>query len=161
IVTGPTSSGKSTTLYASLKSVSSPSKNVVTVEDPVEYTLHGVTQIQINPRAGLTVANCLRPILRQHPNVIMVGDMWDGESAEMVFRASQTCQLVLTALNTKDSVSVLTRLQDLGIPLYLISSVSGIVGQRLVRTLCPCRKEVSASEPYLQALEALGWKKPL
>jgi type IV pilus assembly protein PilB len=161
IVTGPTGSGKSTTLYAALNVVSSPGRNVITIEDPVEYMLDSVNQVQVNARVGLTFASCLRQILRQDPNVIMVGEIRDGETAEIALHASQTGHLVLSTLHTNDSIGVITRLRDLGIPSYLISSVSAVVGQRLIRTLCKCRKESVATKPYIQSLETMGFRLPV
>jgi type IV pilus assembly protein PilB len=161
IATGPTGSGKSTTLYAALNMVSTPGRNVITIEDPVEYMLDGVNQVQVNTRAGLTFSNCLRQILRQDPNVIMVGEIRDGETAEMALHASQTGHLVLSTLHTNDSVGVISRLRDLGIPSYLISSISGVIGQRLVRTLCKCRTASTATKPYIQNLVSMGLKRPV
>ena len=142
LVTGPTGSGKSTTLYACLNAIRSPEINVCTVEDPIEYKLPGINQVQINPKQGLTFAGCLRSLLRQDPNVIMVGEIRDSETAEIAMRASQTGHLVLSTMHTNDSVSAITRLLDLGIPGFLIaSSVTGIIAQRLVRKLCECHTE--------------------
>ena len=141
LVTGPTGSGKSTTLYAALSLVKNSTLNVVTVEDPVEYRLEGINQVQVNPKAGLTFAGCLRSILRQDPNIIMVGEVRDRETAEIALQAAQTGHLVLSTLHTNDAVSAVTRLLDLGIPPFLVaSSVRGIMAQRLVRRLCECRQ---------------------
>ncbi|WP_066637682.1 GspE/PulE family protein [Desulfolucanica intricata] len=141
LLTGPTGSGKTTTLYAALKELSSPEKNVVSIEDPVEFTLPGVNQIQINPRAGLTFANGLRSILRQDPDIIMVGEIRDRETAEIAVQAATTGHLVLTTLHTGDAAGAIIRLIDMGIePFMVASSVLGVVAQRLVRVLCPvCR----------------------
>ena len=140
LVTGPTGSGKSTTLYSALNVLRKPAVNIVTVEDPVEYDLPGINQVHVNSRAGLTFASCLRSILRQDPNVIMVGEIRDLETAEIAMKAAQTGHLVLSTLHTNDSISAVVRLLDLGIPEYLIaSSVTGILAQRLVRKLCSCR----------------------
>jgi len=138
LVTGPTGSGKSTTLYSSLHKLRKPSVNIVTVEDPVEYVLPGINQSHVNTKAGLTFAGCLRSILRQDPNVIMVGEIRDKETAEIAMKAAQTGHLVLSSLHTNDSVSAIVRLIDLGIPGFLItSSVTGILAQRLVRSYAP------------------------
>ena len=127
LVTGPTGSGKSTTLYAALNLLRSPGSNIITVEDPVEYMLEGVNQVQVHPKAGLTFAGCLRSILRQDPDIIMVGEIRDGETAEIALKAAQTGHMVLSTLHTNDSVAVITRLLDLGVPAYLIaSSVTGM-----------------------------------
>lgn len=151
LVTGPTGSGKTTTLYAMINELRSEASNLTTVEDPVEYTIEGINQIQINPEIGLTFANCLRSILRQDPNVILVGEIRDLETAEIAFRAAMTGHLVLSTVHTNDAVSTITRLVDIGIPRYLVSSaLIGVIAQRLVRKLClKCRaetKERSASE---------------
>jgi type IV pilus assembly protein PilB len=139
LVTGPTGSGKSTTLYSALNVLRKPSVNIVTVEDPVEYALPGINQVHVNTRAGLTFASVLRSLLRQDPNVIMVGEIRDQETAEIALKAAQTGQLVLSTLHTNDSVSAIVRLLDLGVPPFLIaSSVVGVVAQRLVRKLCAC-----------------------
>jgi type IV pilus assembly protein PilB len=157
LVTGPTGSGKSTTLYASLNLMRSPKNNIVTVEDPVEFILDGVNQVQVQVKAGLTFASCLPSILRQDPDVIMVGEIRNGETAEIAMNASQTGHLVLSTLHTNDSVAAVTRLVDLGVPAYLIAaSVTGILAQRLVRRLCVCRSEMPASAEYTRRLEKLG-----
>ena len=139
LVTGPTGSGKSTTLYSALNLLRKPAVNIVTVEDPVEYALPGINQVHVNARAGLTFASCLRSILRQDPNVIMIGEIRDLETAEIAMKAAQTGHMVLSTLHTNDSISAVARLLDLGIPEYLIaSSVTGILAQRLLRKLCAC-----------------------
>jgi type IV pilus assembly protein PilB len=139
LVTGPTGSGKSTTLYSALNILRKPSVNIVTVEDPVEYALPGINQVHVNSRTGLTFASVLRSLLRQDPNVIMVGEIRDQETAEIALKAAQTGQLVLSTLHTNDSVSAIVRLLDLGVAPFLIaSSVIGVVAQRLVRKLCSC-----------------------
>jgi type IV pilus assembly protein PilB len=140
LVTGPTGSGKSTTLYSALNLLRKPSVNIVTVEDPVEYVLPGINQVHVNVRAGLTFASCLRSMLRQDPNVIMVGEIRDQETAEIAMKASQTGHVVLSTLHTNDSISAVVRLLDLGIPGYMIAaSVTGVLAQRLVRKLCSCQ----------------------
>lgn len=139
LVTGPTGSGKSTTLYSALNILRKPSVNIVTVEDPVEYALPGINQVHVNARTGLTFASALRSMLRQDPNVIMVGEIRDQETAEIALKAAQTGQLVLSTLHTNDSVSAIVRLLDLGVaPALISSSVIGVVAQRLVRKLCGC-----------------------
>ncbi len=150
LVTGPTGSGKSTTLYSALNLIRSPHTNIVTVEDPVEYVLPGVNQVQINPKAGRTFANTLRSMLRQDPNVIMVGEIRDAETAEIALTASQTGHLVFSTLHTNDSVSAATRIIDLGVPPFLVaSSVTAIIAQRLVRKLCSCHETVPASIEFV------------
>lgn len=138
LVTGPTGSGKSTTLYASLNMISSPDINIITVEDPVEYQLPGIHQVQVNPKAGLTFASALRSILRQDPDVILVGEIRDEETARIAIQAALTGHLVLSTLHTNDAPSAVTRLIDMGIEPFLISSsLLGAVSQRLVRRICP------------------------
>lgn len=137
LITGPTGSGKSSTLYAGLNKLNTEEMNIITIEDPVEYQLEGVNQIQVNPNVGLTFASGLRSILRQDPNVIMIGEIRDKETAEIAIRASLTGHLVLSTLHTNDSLSSLTRLIDMGIEPFLVaSSLSGVVSQRLVRKVC-------------------------
>jgi type IV pilus assembly protein PilB len=161
LVTGPTGSGKSTTLYSALNLLRKPAVNIVTVEDPVEYALSGVNQVHVNTRAGLTFASCLRSILRQDPNVIMVGEIRDVETAEIAMKAAQTGHMVLSTLHTNDSISAITRLLDLGVPDYLIaSSVSGILSQRLLRKLCPCHTEKEVTPDYAVRLASAGWMDP-
>lgn len=157
LVTGPTGSGKSTTLYSALSTLRKPTVNIITVEDPVEYALPGINQVQVNNKAGLTFANCLRSILRQDPNVIMVGEIRDKETAEIALKAAQTGHFVLSTLHTNDSIAAVSRLLDLGVPGFMIaSSVSGIVAQRLVRRLCACRSEMAASPAYRTRLIEAG-----
>ena len=161
LVTGPTGSGKSTTLYSSLHKLRQASVNIVTVEDPVEYVLPGINQVHVNTKAGLTFVSCLRSILRQDPNIIMVGEIRDRETAEIVMKAAQTGHLVLSTLHTNDSVSAIVRLLDLGIPGYLIgSSVTGILAQRLVRILCACHSVQPATPEFQARLVQLGMSKP-
>lgn len=138
LVVGPTGSGKSTTLYSLLRSIHRPKINIVTIEDPVEYLMEGISQIQTNEKIGLTFASVLRSVLRQDPDVIMVGEIRDEETAQIAFRAALTGHLVLSTLHTNDTVSTLTRLADLGLAPYLVSSsLLGILAQRLVRRNCP------------------------
>ena len=157
LVTGPTGSGKSTTLYASLQRVLSPDINVITVEDPVEYQMPGVGQIEVRPKIGLTFASALRSILRQDPDVVLVGEIRDHETAEMAVHASLTGHLVFSTLHTNDSAGAITRLINMGIEPFLVtSSTIAIIAQRLVRRLCPhCKK---AYTPDVAALEELGPK---
>jgi len=161
LVTGPTGSGKSTTLYSSLNMVRKPSVNIITVEDPVEYAVPGLNQVQVNTKAGLTFATCLRSILRQDPNVIMVGEIRDRETAEIAIKAAQTGHLVLSTLHTNDSISAVTRLLDLGVPGFQIAtSVTGIIAQRLVRRLCSCHAEAPASPDWVARLAQNGVADP-
>jgi type IV pilus assembly protein PilB len=154
LVTGPTGSGKSTTLYAVLKELNSPNRNIITVEDPVEYRLDGINQVQVNNKAGMSFASGLRSILRQDPDIIMIGEIRDSETAEIAVRASITGHLVLSTMHTNDAPSTVTRLVDMGIEPYLVSaSVVGVVAQRLVRRVCPvCKEKYSATEFEKQML---------
>jgi type IV pilus assembly protein PilB len=139
LVTGPTGSGKSTTLYSCLHLIRRPTVNIVTVEDPVEYVLPGLNQVQVNVKAGLTFASCLRSVLRQDPDVVMLGEIRDMETAEIAVKAAQTGHFVLSTLHTNDSISAVTRLIDLGVPGYQIASaLSAVIAQRLIRRLCSC-----------------------
>jgi len=161
LVTGPTGSGKSTTLYACLAFIQQRSLNVVTVENPVEYVLPGLNQVQINPKAGLTFASCLRSVLRQDPDVVMIGEIRDKETAEIALKAAQTGHLVLSTLHTNDAISSVTRLLDLGVPAYEISSaVTAVIAQRLVRRLCDCRHSAIPTPQYVQAMLAAGLRTP-
>ena len=148
LVTGPTGSGKSTTLYAALGAIARPEVNVVTVEDPVEKQIEGINQCQINVKSGMTFPAALRSILRQDPDIIMIGEMRDGETAEIGIRAAITGHLVLSTLHTNDAASTIVRLIDMGIPAYMVaSSLIGVVAQRLVKVLCPkCRKQRMSTE---------------
>jgi len=144
LVTGPTGSGKTTTLYCALQKINSPEKKIITVEDPVEYQLRGVNQIQVKPSIGLTFANALRSIVRQDPDVILIGEIRDAETAEIAIHSALTGHLVLSTLHTNDAPSAITRLIDMGMEDYLLSStIIGILAQRLVRVACP-----SCQEPY-------------
>ena len=151
LVTGPTGSGKTTTLYGFLKHLNSPGKNIITVEDPVEYLLDGINQVQINPRVGLTFANGLRSVLRQDPDIIMVGEIRDEETAEIAVRSALTGHLVLSTLHTNSAVSTITRLLDMNIAPYMISStLVGVISQRLVRTICPnCKEKGLLTDPLI------------
>lgn len=155
LVTGPTGSGKSTTLYACLQKINSVDRNIVTVEDPVEQRIHGIGQIQTNSKIGLTFASGLRAILRQDPNVVMIGEIRDLETAEIAINASLTGHLVLSTIHTNDSAGVFPRLIDMGCEPFLIAtSLLGVVAQRLVRVLCPhCKEPYSPTDVELQSLE--------
>ncbi|MGB0360942.1 MAG: GspE/PulE family protein, partial [Endozoicomonas sp.] len=145
LVTGPTGSGKTTSLYASLTLLNDSSRNILTVEDPIEYHLEGIGQTQVNTKVDMTFARGLRAILRQDPDVVMVGEIRDRETAEIAVQASLTGHLVLSTLHTNTAVGALTRLQDMGIePFLMSSSLLGVIAQRLVRVLCPdCKKPYS------------------
>jgi type II secretory ATPase GspE/PulE/Tfp pilus assembly ATPase PilB-like protein len=155
LVTGPTGSGKTTTLYAVLQYINTPEKNILTVEDPVEYILQGIGQIQVNPKIQLDFAKSLRSFLRQDPDVIMVGEVRDEETARIAVQAALTGHLVFSTLHTNDSASALTRLIDMGIEPYLLtSSVTAILAQRLVRRICPyCREVYEPTEFESQILQ--------
>ncbi|MDR7433832.1 MAG: type II secretion system ATPase GspE [Armatimonadota bacterium] len=163
LVCGPTGSGKTTTLYATLNKLNIPEKNIVTVEDPVEYQLPRINQVQVNPRAGITFANGLRSILRQDPDIIMVGEIRDRETAEIAIQASLTGHLVLSTIHTNDAPGATTRLIDMGIEPFLItSSLIGVLAQRLVRTICESCKESYAPPPEaLRRLDLEGTKEIL
>jgi type II secretion system protein E len=154
LVTGPTGSGKSTSLYAFLSTINSVHKRIITVEEPVEYELKGINQIAVRPEIGLTFAMGLRHILRQDPNVIMVGEIRDLETAEIAIRAALTGHLVFSTLHTNDAPSAFTRLVDMGIEPFLVaSSVEAVLAQRLVRTICShCRTEVQVDQDYLRRI---------
>ncbi|HEY5654151.1 MAG TPA: GspE/PulE family protein [Pontiella sp.] len=152
LVTGPTGSGKSTSLYAWLHTINSVDKRIMSAEDPIEYEMAGVNQVQMRPEIGLSFASTLRTFLRQDPDVIMVGEIRDKETAEISIRAALTGHLVFSTIHTNDSASTVTRLLDMGIEPFLVaSSVEGIVAQRLVRGLCPaCRKPMEVDEEFLK-----------
>ena len=157
LVTGPTGSGKSTTLYTALSELNTEHVNIITVEDPVEANIDGINQVQVNPKADLTFASALRSILRQDPDIIMIGEIRDRETASIAVQASITGHLVVSTLHTNSSASTITRLEDMGVESYLIAdSVVGVIAQRLVRVLCPhCKQQVQATE---EELELLGEK---
>ena len=157
LVTGPTGSGKTTTLYGALQKINDPSKKIITVEDPVEYELAGINQIQVKPQIGLTFANGLRSIVRQDPDIIMIGEIRDFETAEIAVQAALTGHLVLSTLHTNDSAGAISRLLEMGVQDYLLaSSLLGVLAQRLVRRLCMnCRKEV----PF-EGTKVEGWVDP-
>ncbi len=155
LVTGPTGSGKTTTLYAGLSRINTTDKNIITIEDPIEYQLHGVGQIQVNPRIELTFASGLRSILRQDPDVIMVGEIRDAETAKIAIQAALTGHLVFSTLHTNDSCGAITRLIDMGIEPFLVaSSVIAVMAQRLIRRVCPSCRE--AYRPSVEELRQLG-----
>jgi general secretion pathway protein E len=158
LVTGPTGAGKTTTLYAALSRLDRRGANMMTVEDPIEYALDGVAQTQVNPRIELTFARALRSILRQDPDVIMIGEIRDLETAQIAVQASLTGHLVLATLHTNDASSAVTRLADMGVEPYLLaSSLLGVLAQRLVRTLCPtCRTRSPATAGEAELLAGLG-----
>jgi general secretion pathway protein E len=160
LVTGPTGSGKTTTLYAGLTHINQTSRNILTIEDPVEYTLKGVGQTQVNTKVDMTFARGLRAILRQDPDVVMVGEIRDLETAEIAVQASLTGHLVLSTLHTNTAVGAITRLQDMGVePFLLSSSLIGVMAQRLVRTLCEHCKQ--AHQPTAKELDMLKWQQPV
>jgi len=150
LVTGPTGSGKSTTLHSFLQEVATPEKNIITVEDPVEYKADNINQVQANPKVGLTFASGLRSILRQDPDVIMIGEIRDGETAGIAIQAALTGHLVFSTLHTNNATSSITRLIDMGVEHFLVSSaILGVLAQRLVRKLCPsCKVEDTLAEEY-------------
>ncbi|MGB9661558.1 MAG: GspE/PulE family protein [Moorellaceae bacterium] len=161
LITGPTGSGKTTTLYATLNALSSPEKNIITIEDPVEYLLPGINQVRVNPKAGLDFASGLRAILRQDPDIIMVGEIRDQETADIAVRAATTGHLVFSTLHTNDAAGAVTRLLDMGVEPFLVnSSLIGVVAQRLVRLICRnCREtyQPSPGDPaYALAQERPG-----
>ena len=150
LITGPTGSGKSTTMYAALKQLNTPERKIITVEDPVEYQMEGVNQIQAKPQIGLTFASALRSIVRQDPDVIMIGEMRDLETARIAVQSALTGHLVLSTLHTNDAAGGITRLLDMGLEEYLLTStVNGILAQRLVRKLCPVCKVGAIADPEI------------
>jgi type II secretory ATPase GspE/PulE/Tfp pilus assembly ATPase PilB-like protein len=157
LVTGPTGSGKTTTLYSALNKLNTIEKNIITIEDPIEYQMDGISQIQIHEKAGLTFAMGLRHIVRQDPDIIMVGEIRDTETAEIAINAALTGHLVLSTLHTNDAPGATTRLIDMGIEPYLVaSSVVSVLAQRLVRTICPRCKE--AYDTPTDALKKFGMR---
>ena len=160
LLTGPTGCGKSTTLYSFLKEVSCPEVNVITVEDPVEYIMAGINQTQVNAKANMTFAAALRSILRQDPDVIMIGEMRDEETAEIAVRAAITGHLVFSTLHTNDATGAITRLEDMGVADYLVAdALVGVIAQRLVKRLCPeCKKKMKTTA---KEMELLGIDEPI
>ena len=157
LANGPTGSGKTTTLYTILKTLNRPEVSVITIEDPIEYSLEGTNQIQVDNKAGLTFANGLRSILRQDPNIVMVGEIRDTETADIAVNASLTGHLVLSTLHTNDAATTFPRLIDMGVPPFLAASTVNIaMGQRLVRTICQnCKKERTLNDEELASLKEL------
>ena len=160
LITGPTGSGKSTSLYAALKQLNTSERKIITVEDPVEYQLEGINQIQAKPQIGLTFASALRSIVRQDPDVIMIGEMRDLETAKIAVQSALTGHLVLSTLHTNDAAAGITRLQDMGLEEYLLSStINGILAQRLVRRLCPlCKQAHPASDMLIEEMHLRRWQ---
>jgi type IV pilus assembly protein PilB len=152
LVTGPTGSGKTTTLYSTLSRLNKPDRQIMTIEDPIEYNLHGINQIQVHEEIGLTFAAALRAFLRQSPNIILVGEIRDSETAEIAIRAALTGHLVFSTIHTNDAPTTINRLIDIGIPPYLVASALILIqAQRLVRRICPnCREPVKLSEEFLK-----------
>ena len=155
LVTGPTGSGKSTTLYTALSELNKEDVNIITVEDPVEANIDGINQVQVNPKAELTFASALRSILRQDPDIIMIGEIRDGETAQIAVQASITGHLVVSTLHTNSAASTISRLEDMGIESYLLAdSMIGVIAQRLVRRLCPhCKKPHVLTEGERKMME--------
>jgi type IV pilus assembly protein PilB len=161
LVTGPTGSGKSTTVYFALNQLRKPSINIVTVEDPVKFVIPGVNQVQVKGKAGLTFASAVRSALKQDPNVILIDEIRDKETAEAAVTAAQTGRLVLSTLHTNDSISAVARLLDLGVPAAdIAASLTGVVAQRLVRRLCACHKLAPANAEFVSRLKGAGIDDP-
>jgi general secretion pathway protein E len=164
LITGPTGSGKTTTLYTALSKLDASAHKIITVEEPVEYQLEGINQIQVHQQIGLSFANALRSILRQDPDIIMIGEMRDGETAQIAVQSALTGHLVLSTLHTNTAAGAIVRLQDMGVEPYLItSSVNGVLSQRLVRRLCDqCKQayEPAAAERRSTGLDRLGLQTP-
>ncbi len=157
-MTGPTGSGKTTTLYAAMAEIDTSQKNVLTIEDPVEYALNGISQVQVNVKKGLTFAAGLRSFLRQDPDVMMVGEIRDLETAEVAIRAALTGHLVFSTVHTNDAASTITRMVDQGVEPYLVaSSLVLIIAQRLIRTICPhCKEMVPITDEWTAKLKKVG-----
>jgi general secretion pathway protein E len=164
LVTGPTGSGKTTTLYAALSKIDSDAHKIITVEEPVEYQLEGINQIQVHQQIGLSFARALRSILRQDPDIIMIGEMRDTETAQIAVQSALTGHLVLSTLHTNTAAGAIIRLQDMGVEPYLItSSVNGVLSQRLVRRLCQHCKEAYVPDPQVvkeAGMDRLGLSAP-
>jgi type IV pilus assembly protein PilB len=155
LLVGPTGSGKTTTMYTMINELNTPEVNLVTLEDPVEYNFDGVNQVQINEKVGMTFAAGLRAILRQDPDIVAVGEIRDGETADIALRAAITGRFVLSTIHTNDAVGTIERLEDIGVEPYLVSSaLRGVISQRLVRRICPACKQ--AYTPDSKELEDLG-----
>ena len=157
LVTGPTGSGKSTTLYAALNEINSTDKKIITVEDPVEYKLKGIQQVQVNPKVGLTFAGALRSILRQDPDIIMIGEIRDLETLEIAIKAAMTGHLVLSTLHTNDAVGAINRMIDMGADSFLVATaLIGVEAQRLVKTVCPyCKTTYKPADVYLEPIKSI------
>jgi MSHA biogenesis protein MshE len=162
LVTGPTGSGKTTTLYAALAELNTPDRKIITVEDPVEYRLAGITQVQVNEKIELTFARVLRSTLRQDPDVILIGEIRDEETAQIGLRAALTGHLVFSTLHTKDAASTPLRLIDMGVPSYMVAtSVHAVIAQRLVRLICEsCAYDVTPDAEEARWIEAVTGKEP-
>lgn len=159
LVTGPTGSGKTTTLYAALQRLNDPSRKIITIEDPVEYQLKGINQMQVNPKVNFTFAQGLRTIVRHDPDVILVGEIRDRETADVAIQSALTGHLVLATLHTNDAPSAFTRLIDMGVEEFLVAStVRGVLAQRLVRRICPHCSDVYHPIPVEQEVSGLGKK---
>jgi len=160
LLTGPTGCGKSTTLYSFLKELNDPKVNIVTVEDPVEFTMNGINQTQVNVKANMTFATALRSILRQDPDVIMIGEIRDEETAEIAVRSAITGHMVFSTLHTNDAPGAILRLQDMGVDNYLVvDALVGVIAQRLVKRLCPACKQIGRATA--RELEILGLDEPV
>ena len=155
LISGPTGCGKSTTLYSFINKIKTSEKNIITIEDPIEYTIKGINQIQINDKIGFSCTNILKSVLRQDPDVIMIGEIRDEETAKLAFRLAITGHLVLSTLHTNDAISAINRLINLGVEPYLVSSgLNGVISQRLVRKLCDeCKEEYLSSDEEVRLLE--------
>jgi len=160
LVTGPTGSGKTTTLYTSLSQLNTPEKNIKTIEDPVEYRLPGIRQTQVNPKAGVTFASGLRSVMRQDPDIVMVGEIRDAETSQIAIQAALTGQLVLSTIHTNDTASTISRLAEFKIePFLMVSAIIGVIAQRLIRRICDaCKEERPATEEELAMLAHYGYK---
>ncbi len=158
LVTGPTGSGKTTTLYASLNMINSDDKKIITIEDPIEYQIDGINQIHVKPKIGLTFANGLRHIVRQDPDIIMIGEIRDMETAEIAIHSALTGHLVFSTLHTNDAPGAVTRLLDMGIEGFLVSSsLIGVLAQRLVRVICPsCKEPFVPQQEIVDKMELFG-----
>lgn len=158
LVSGPTGSGKTTTLYAALSALNSPEKNIITLEDPVEYSLEGITQSQVHPEAGFTFEKGIRSLLRQDPDIVMIGEIRDRQTAQVAIEASLTGHVVLSTIHTNDAPAVIMRLIDMGIEPFLVdAAISGVLAQRLARTICShCRIQIEPTEQDLALFKRLG-----
>lgn len=158
LVSGPTGSGKTTTLYAALSMLHSPDKNIITLEDPVEYSIDGITQSQVHPEAGFTFEKGIRSLLRQDPDVVLIGEIRDRQTAQVAIEAALTGHIVLSTIHTNDASTVIMRLIDMGIEPFLVNAaISGVLAQRLARTICPkCRIKIEPTDQDCALLERLG-----